>query len=206
MFGFRPGCLALYLAHIKKVASRRRFFQTSHHTAWSTTPMQGKTTEWFTCMGGAARCLMSVVCCGSAVGTVGGPPAQGGVQILGGTPQFQDSRFVCERIVSDDIDSLLSTFRVHDVSYRVLGDSRAVPLIVLCLVTFSHLSRLCGFDFPLLLCLLRVSGSLVSCWVLQLFRVTEVLMASREKVFGLWVLQLFRAKSSHDHWCCFIVV
>ena len=34
------------------------FFRQSHHTACSTTPMQGKTTEWFTCMGGAARCLM----------------------------------------------------------------------------------------------------------------------------------------------------
>ena len=54
---------------------------------------RGKTTEWFTCMGGAARCLMNVVCCGSAVGPVGGPPAQSGVQILGGTQQFQDNRY-----------------------------------------------------------------------------------------------------------------
>ena len=128
--------------------------------------------------------------------------------------------YVCiGRIVSDDIDNFLSTTRVHDVSYRVLGDSRVVPLIVLCLVTFSHLSRLCGFDFPLLLGLLRVSASPVSCWVLQLFRVTKVLMAFREKnvlvrlgfvwccsiLFGLWVLQLFRAKSSHDHLCGIIV-
>ena len=142
-------------------------------------------------MGGAARCLMSVVCCGSVVGTVGGPPAQGGKQILGGTPKFQDSRCVwIERIVSDDIDSMHSTFRVHDVSYRVLDKSRVVPLIVLCLVTFSHLSRLWGFDtpccfvsweFPHHLCRLGPS----------VFRVTEVLLASREMVFGLWVLQFF---------------
>ena len=33
--------------------------------------MTGKTTEWFTCMGGAARCLMSDVYWGSAVGTTG---------------------------------------------------------------------------------------------------------------------------------------
>ena len=37
----------------KTIASRHRFIQPSHHTACSTTPMQGKTTEWFTCMGGA---------------------------------------------------------------------------------------------------------------------------------------------------------
>ena len=44
MFGFRPGCLTLHLAHIKKkIASRRRFIQPSHHTACSTTPMQGET-------------------------------------------------------------------------------------------------------------------------------------------------------------------
>ena len=35
---------------------------------------------------------MNVVSCGSAVGTVGGPPAQGGIQILGGIQQFQDNR------------------------------------------------------------------------------------------------------------------
>ena len=33
--------------------------------------MQGKTTEWFTCMGGAARCLMSGVHWCGAVGTTG---------------------------------------------------------------------------------------------------------------------------------------
>ena len=87
-----------------------------------------KTTEWLTCMGGVARCLMSVVCCGSAVGTVGGPLSRAvdkywvalfnsktivmrelsassltmsavcgsavGTVMLGGTPQFQDSRCV----------------------------------------------------------------------------------------------------------------
>ena len=41
-------------------------------------------------MGGAARCLMSDVYWGSAVGTVAGPPAQGGIQILGGDPLFQE--------------------------------------------------------------------------------------------------------------------
>ena len=49
-----------------------------------------KTTEWFSCMGGAARCLMSDVYWGSAVGKVAGPPAQGGKQILGGVPLFQE--------------------------------------------------------------------------------------------------------------------
>ena len=53
--------------------------------------MQGKTTEWFTCMGGAARCLMRDVLWGSAVGTVAGPPAQGGIQILGGVPLLERS-------------------------------------------------------------------------------------------------------------------
>ena len=52
--------------------------------------LSGKTTEWFTCMGGAARCLMSDVHWGSAVGTVAGPPAQGGIKILGGVPLFQE--------------------------------------------------------------------------------------------------------------------
>ena len=36
----QPGCLALYLAHIKKVASRRRFFQPSHTAC--TTQMQSE--------------------------------------------------------------------------------------------------------------------------------------------------------------------
>ena len=42
----------------------------------------------------SASSLTISAVCGSAVGTVCGPPAQGGVQILGGTPQFQDSRCV----------------------------------------------------------------------------------------------------------------
>ena len=42
---------------------------------------------------------------------------------------------------------------------------------------------------PCCFCLLRVSASPVSCWVLQLFRVTEVLMASRE--FGLRLVLLY---------------
>ena len=38
--------------------------------------------------GGAARCLMSDVFWCSAVGTVAGLPAQGGIQILGSVPLF----------------------------------------------------------------------------------------------------------------------
>ena len=38
--------IGVYLAHIKCVCHRR-----GHHTARSDTPMQVKTTEWFTCMG-----------------------------------------------------------------------------------------------------------------------------------------------------------
>ena len=49
-----------------------------------------KPRSGFTCMGGAARCLMRDVYWGSAVGTVAGPPAQGGIQILGGVPLFQE--------------------------------------------------------------------------------------------------------------------
>ena len=49
-----------------------------------------KTTEWFTCMGGAARCPMCGVYWCGAVGTVAGPPAHGGIQILGGVPLFQE--------------------------------------------------------------------------------------------------------------------
>ena len=79
----------LYLARIKGCVSSS-VSRPSHHTACNTTPMQGKTTEWFTCMGGAARCLMSDVHWGSAVGTVAGPPAQGGIEILGGVPLFQE--------------------------------------------------------------------------------------------------------------------
>ena len=44
----------------------------------------------FTCMGGAARCLMRDVYWSSAVDTVAGPPALGGIQILGGIPLFQE--------------------------------------------------------------------------------------------------------------------
>ena len=36
--------------------------------------------------GGAGRCLMRDVLWGGAVGTMAGPPAQGGMQILGGVP------------------------------------------------------------------------------------------------------------------------
>ena len=49
-----------------------------------------KTTEWFTCMGGAARCPMCGVYWCGAVGTVAGPPAQGGIQILGDVPHIQE--------------------------------------------------------------------------------------------------------------------
>ena len=49
-----------------------------------------KTTEWFTCMGGAARCPMCGVYWCGAVGTVAGPLAQGGTQILGDVPQIQE--------------------------------------------------------------------------------------------------------------------
>ena len=53
--GSDPGGTASYLAHIKNVGRHPgRSPQTSHSAQRHT--MQGKTTEWFTCMGGAARC------------------------------------------------------------------------------------------------------------------------------------------------------
>ena len=60
---------------------------------------KGKTTEWFTCMGGAARCLMRDVLWGSAVGIVAGPPAQGGIQILGGVPLLERMWCYCCRVL-----------------------------------------------------------------------------------------------------------
>ena len=53
--GSDPGGTASYLAHIKNVGRHPgRSPQTSHSAQRHT--MQGKTTEWFTCMRGAARC------------------------------------------------------------------------------------------------------------------------------------------------------
>ena len=47
-----------------------------------------KTTEWFTCM--ERSCPMSGVFWCGAVGTAVGPPAQGGIQILGGVLLIQE--------------------------------------------------------------------------------------------------------------------
>ena len=69
---------------------------------------------------------MNVVSCGSAVGTVCGPPAQGGVQILGGAPQFQDSRCVCFGRSSLAMSTVSSqrfvSMMFHFVSCRITGD------------------------------------------------------------------------------------
>ena len=88
-----------------------------------------KTTEWFTCMGGAARCLL-----GCAVGTMTGPPAQGSIQILGGVPLFQLANAIrlgptgqCtfeERLRVDSVVSLtviLSVGCTSDVCVGIFG-------------------------------------------------------------------------------------
>ena len=76
------------------VSNRRHYFSWTRNSSGETCGQpaegSGKSTEWFSCMGGAARCLMSDVYWGSAVGTVAGPPAEGGLQILGGVPLFQE--------------------------------------------------------------------------------------------------------------------
>ena len=52
--GSDPGGTASHLAHITKCRSWVGHLK--HHTARSDTPCREKTTEWYTCMGGAARC------------------------------------------------------------------------------------------------------------------------------------------------------
>ena len=143
MFGFRPGCVTLYLAHIKRLRVIVVSFNLSSHSVQHHTNA-GKNTEWFTCMGGAARCLMSIVCCGSAVGTVGGPPAQGGIQILGGTPQFFDCRCVWFERSSLALSTVSSqrfvSMMYHFVSCRITCDLRRFRICLGCVVCFPFVA------------------------------------------------------------------
>ena len=88
MFGFRPGCLALYLAHIKGCESSSVPLSKSSHSVQHHTNA-GKNHGVVYLHGRCCTLSDERRLLGCAVGTMAGPPAQGGMQILGGVPLFQ---------------------------------------------------------------------------------------------------------------------